>query len=111
MLSEENISLSHYFTLGIRLFILCGILIIIYNNYFLESITNTIHYNEDKCTIKSVTIINVNIDCIDEGRIVKIVTMPCIVALVDTTKYQNITFYRNYDEKSRSIGQDVNVST
>lgn len=110
MLSEEHISLSHYFTLGIRLFILSGILFAIYVNYFAEPIHETINYIESDCVINTINITKVTIDCVDFDHTVNLVDLPCVVVRVDTNKQANILFYRNFNEKRWAKSKSVNVS-
>ena len=110
MLSEENISISHYLSLGLRLIVLSIVSMIFYNLFFLESISNTKSYIEDKCTIKSIELIDVNFECFENDmKSVAIVRLPCIVIKVNTKNYENILFYRNYDEKMFALSQNEKV--
>ena len=112
MLSEEIVSLPHFFSLGIRLFILCGVLLFIFNSYFLDSVLNTKEYKKHTCTISSIGINYLDVNCqMDyDYEQIKIVKNPCILAKIDADIYKSITFYRNYDEKTRALSIGKNVS-
>ena len=101
---------NEHITFGLVLIILNGVLIVYFYYCFSNSVLNTNNYNPDICIIKSKRILNYNINCIDDSANVFTVYMPCILIHVDTKRYTKIVFYRNYEEKSWTYQNGVNVS-
>lgn len=109
MPSVESLTTPQYFTIGLRLFFLSSLLIAFSIYSFANSINSTYNYLNDTCIIKSMDVLTTSIDCIADG-VVSVVDMPCVLIYVDTFFYKNIKFYRNYDEKTWTIKNGVNVS-
>jgi hypothetical protein len=99
-----------YFPYGLKLFILSGLLIALYSFSFRDSINATINYKKDVCIIQNIDLIKVDVDCLNPNGNIYIVSMPCVLILVNTKNYNNIKYYRNYEEKTWILENDVNVS-
>ena len=113
MLNQEISLFPYSFTIGIRLFILCGILLFICTSFFVDPIFNTNAYTEDYCKISWIGLNYINMDCQmnDDGQSIQIVNIPCITAKINTKSYKNILFYRNYEEKRRSLSMNSSIVT
>ncbi len=113
MLNHEVALFPYFFTIGIRLFILCGIILFISISFFVNPILNTNEYTEDYCKIRWIGLTYLNIDCEMDNFYKSIINIniPCITANIDTETYKDILFYRNYEEKMRSLSANSsNVS-
>lgn len=110
MTLEEPIPPTHYFTQGLSIFVICGIILTLFMGYFTESIQNTQQYEKTQCRMVSVTIKIFRISCIDNDYSINLVDMPCVVAFVDTHKFKNLLLYRNYGEKIWTEKKASNVS-
>jgi hypothetical protein len=110
MLSQEHIPLSHFFTLGIRLFFLTAIILAVYIGYFSLQIKSTINHVVEFCKINSIYIQDVSVDCVDPDNSIHVVWIPCIVAFADTIpNSKNIQIYRNFNEKEFAQSKKTNV--
>ena len=110
MLSEEHIPLSHFFTLGIRLFFLTTIILTLYIGYFSLQIKSTINHVVEFCKINSINIQDVSVDCVDYDNSVHVVWIPCIIAFADIiSNFTAIQIYRNFNEKEFAQSKKTNV--
>ena len=101
---------SDYNLFGIVALISSAVLIIYFYYCFADSVYSTINYNADVCTITYMEIIFVTIDSInDSGYLFEVQSMPCYLVHVDSKRYKNFKFYRNYNEKKWTIKHNSNV--
>lgn len=101
---------SHpYNSIGLKLFVISGILISVYLFSYNGLISATGKYIENTCKIKTIEIVDVDINCENTEGYISVVKMPCILAIVDSKNYTDIKFYRSYEERLWILEQRVNV--
>jgi hypothetical protein len=105
---RKNYKITIYFHVGLAILILSILLLLLYSNYFEDSMKIIDNYTNDFCTFTITQQTSVNFNCWANGYS-NIVTMPCFKIYVQTSNLTNITFYRNYAEKLTALSNKVDV--
>ncbi len=78
-------------------------------NYFDAAVRLTDAYARGRCAITGIEQTSISYDCWDQvDTLVVVVNVPCVIILVDVevhdhTTRSNVTFYRNFAEKSLAV--------
>lgn len=96
---------------GLCLLIMSTVSMIMFYNYFNDSIVNAKNYLPDSCIISSIEIKTISFKCWDMSGYVTVVDLPCLKMLADSRTNPNLTFYRNIQEKvlARDSKSDVRL--
>ena len=107
----NTITNSHYIHMGIIMLIVSCFIFIILQTYFLDQIEYSNGYTKDMCVIDRINFKKTTFNCWSDAGNVNEVTLPCLEVYVNTSKFENLIFYRSIQEKLIIKANNLNVCT
>jgi hypothetical protein len=111
MMAHRSFSMHQLIWTGICILILSTLSLIMFYEFFNDSVNNTKNYLPDQCIITSIELKNTDYNCWDlVSGLVTVVNLPCTKILANSIKKLNLTFYRNIEEKLNAINNQADVN-
>lgn len=111
IMAHRSFSIHQLVLSALFILLLSTVSMIMFYNFFNDSISNSNDYLNDICIITSIEIKTIMFNCWDTNGYVDVVEMPCVKIFSNTKTVPSLFFYRNIQEKlfAAANNADVNI--